>query len=202
MRKALLPIIAVAALSSTAAANSLNMIFTEEISGSPLGGPQYASLTITEISSTQLDFTLDYTADAGAAGDQFLSELNLNIDPFQNATMTWTDPSISGYKIKQDGQNDSGAKFDYSVFFETANNGNRVLPGQSVSWSMIGTDLSVDMFNSFSMGAKQYQGLIHLQSIGANGDSAKVVGAVPEPGTMLAAAGLSLMALLRRRKKK
>lgn len=167
--------------------------------GSPAGGPYWAHLTIANSGVNEVTFTLTNTSNPATAGGQFLSTLLLNIDPYVATTSNWTSPSIDSATSALNGYTRTGATFDYKVEFVTANNGNRLTPGKSATWTATGTGLSEDDFLGFSTGNAQWRGLVHIQSIPPTGDSTWAA-PVPEPASM-AALGLGVVALLRRRKK-
>jgi hypothetical protein len=193
--------VAVAAMAGAMAHASVTLQFTDAISGAPVGGPVFATLTIQNAGANTVNFTMTNTMDGNVSGGQFISGLLLNVDPYVAGTMNWTSNRITGYEFDMDGENSSGGKFDYSVDFVTANNGNRFVAGNVVTWSVTGSGLSEDDFTGMSAGNNSYQAMIHIQSIPNSGGSAKVTpGApVPEPATLMAL-GLGLTALLRRRK--
>ncbi len=190
------------AFASTSAQAALTFDFTQVISGSPVGGPSFATLVIENAGANTVNFTMTNTMDSSVSGGQFISKLMLNVDPYVAGTMSWSSPTISSYSFDQDGENDSGAKFDYEVRFVTANNGNRFTAGKVVTWSVTGGGLTEDDFDALSAGNANYAGLIHIQAIPNTGDSAKVIPGdpVPEPAT-IAALGLGFVALIKRRRK-
>ena len=121
----------------------------------------------------------------------------LNVDPFVSGTVTSASSKFVSYDFSENGKNDSGARFDLRIDFDTAMN-NRFLAGDSVAMTATGTGLTENSFNAFS-GDIPYLVMIHLISIPPDGDSGKVV-AVPEPASFIAL-GLGAAALLRRRKR-
>ena len=194
---------AAVALSAQSASAAVTFDFNVVISGSPVGGPTFATVVIENDGADTVNFTMTNTSDPGTSGGQFISKLLLNVDPFVAGTMTWSDPTISSYSFDEDGENDSGASFDYEVRFETANNGNRFVSGEVVSWSVTGSGVTESSFQAMSAGNSPQQGMVHIQAIPDNGGSAKVVAGepVPEPAS-LGAIALGVAALLGRRKKK
>ncbi len=204
MKIRLIPAVVLAgvAFAGPSASAALTFDFNAIISGSPVGGPTYATLLIEDAGANTVNFTMTNTMDGNVSGGQFISKLMLNVDPYVNGNMTWSNPTISSYSFNQDGENDSGAKFDYEVRFETSNSGgNRFVAGDVVTWSVTGTGLTEDDFDAISAGNAQYEAMIHIQAIPNSGSSAKVIpGApVPEPATFLAL-GLGLAALIKRRR--
>lgn len=194
-----LSMLALAAASQAAVTFEFNTVAT---GGTPAGGPVYATLTIEDVAANTVGFTFTNTTNPGAAGGQFISRLHLNVDPFVAGTLNWTSPTISSYEFDQDGINDAGARFDLSIRFVTANSGDRFTAGKTVTWTATGTGLTENSFDALSSHQESWYAMAHFQSIPGSGDSSKVVPGepVPEP-TAIAALGLGLAALVRRRKR-
>ncbi|HXH61304.1 MAG TPA: PEP-CTERM sorting domain-containing protein [Fimbriimonadaceae bacterium] len=202
--KSLIPLVALGAVALAPTANAaITLNFSDVVTGSPVGGPVYATLTIENAGTNTVNFTMTNTTDPNVAGGQFISRLMLNVDPFVSGLdMSWTSPEIKDFQFKQDGVNDAGAMFDYGVYFVTANNGDRFTAGKTVTWSATGDGLTEDNFiGQLSKGNASYESMVQLQAIPPNGGSAKVTPGdpVPEPASLFAL-GLGATALLRRRR--
>jgi len=172
------------------------------VTGAPDGSAPWAKLTVVDNGSDTVDLTLSNLMPL--VGTAFISELDLNMSPYPSgltfATVSGDTGSINGHTFSSNGVNGvSGNKFDMKVDFRTS--GNRLNPGESVTFRVTGSGLTAAAFNSFTSGGNgQMKSMIHIQSL-ADGSSAKVQAteAVPEPATLsLLAAGA--LALVRRRK--
>ena len=187
------------------ASASITFEFNTVTSGFPDGGPTWAILTITDLGSGNVGFSFENTTDGSVVPNSFITKLLLNIDPFVTGlTMSWdsgTDAEIIGYSFDQDGENDSGSSFDFSVNFDPSDP-DRFKPGETVVWQIYGDGLTEDSFNQLSGGEFSRLALLHVQNVNQEGLSAKVQPGepIPEPAS-LAALGLGALALLRRRKK-
>lgn len=163
----------------------------------PGGAPPWATLTIQDAGANTVNLTL--THNATSASGQFITELWMNMQPFpSNPQMVENSATITGVTFDENNINNASLIFDLSVTFETSNtSGDRLEPGESVSWQFTGTGLNENAFNSFAKGG-DVLAMIHMQGL-ANGESGKV-GVVPEPAS-LAVIAMGAAALLRRRKK-
>ena len=191
-----------AAFACAPAGAAVTLSFNDVISGSPVGGPPFATVKIENAGADTVNFTMTNTMDGNVSAGQFISKLLLNVSPYVAGTMTWSSPTITGYTFSQDGNNDSGGKFDYEIRLETSNSGgNRFTAGKVLTWQVTGSGLTENSFEANSGGNQQYEAMIHVQAIPTDGSSAKVIpGApVPEPASMLAL-GLGLAAFLKRRR--
>ena len=205
MKIRLIPVVALAAIAFAGQTASASLVFNfnHVVNGTPVGGPNFATLVVENAGTDTVNFTMTNTMDGSVSQGQFISRLWLNVSPFVSGNMTWTSPTITGYTFDHNDINQAGARFDYEVRFTTANNGNRFTAGDVVTWSVTGAGLSEDDFDAQSVGDKHWYGLIHIQAIpGCEDDSAKVKAGepVPEPATWLAL-GLGATAFLRRRKR-
>ncbi|MCC7102484.1 MAG: PEP-CTERM sorting domain-containing protein [Fimbriimonadaceae bacterium] len=186
-----------------AASQAFTLNFSGLQTGSaPLGGAPWASLTVTDGGVNTVDFTL--THNATSAAGQFLSTLWLNMDPYPaGPAIVESSPKITGASFSHNGINNASLTFDASVGFEVSNAGggvNRLKPGESVSWQITGTGLNAAAFMA-TAGTSNVIAMIHVQNIGPNGDSGKIIATVPEPASMSALA-LALGSLAARRRRK
>ncbi len=202
MKKILLPaLVGFGALMSFASASAAIVFeFGTIVTGAPAGGPLYARLTISNAGTDTVSLFFENTAALPAAAGQAVHRLHLNVDPFiAGLTVTSADPHFEDFDYTQDGQNDAGSHFDLQINLDIAPPADRFLPGDTMTMTATATGLTENNFLALSTGTPR-QAMVHLISIPPNGDSAKVTTPVPEPATM-AALGLGVVALLRRRKK-
>lgn len=174
--------------------------FTELVTGDPPQGTSpWATLTISNAGANTVDMTLSHNA--GSAQPQFLTELLLNVNPFPgNLTLIENSPVIVGHSFSLDGFNDASGRFDMMVEFETSNSqGNRLEPGESVSWQVTGTGLTENSFLALSTHNLNVYAMVHVQGIGGQG-SGKIA-PIPEPASFVAMGG-ALLALLARKRRR
>jgi hypothetical protein len=205
MRKSVLFATATVALLATTPAFAYDLDFNQLVTGdTPSGGPDYAHLSIENAGMDAVNFTLSQTALADPG--QFLSRLFVNLDKsYSNLNVSSSDGQFNDWNFKEDGNNFGGGQFDFKFLFDTANSGDRVYAGDSVSWTVTGDGLTEDSFRALSDHV-EYPNMLHIQGIGPNGEgSAHVTSSctepVPEPGTMLAL-GVAATGLLARRRRK
>ena len=177
------------------------MQFDTMVTGfTPGGTSPWATLTIQDAGTDTVNFTLLHNSSSSSG--QFIRTLWLNMDPFPaNPQMVENSPSITGATFDENDITDAGVVFDVQVDFEAANGGGeRLEPGESVTWQFTGTGVNENAFNQFSGGNTQVLAMAHIQGI-EGGLSGKVgAGIVPEPAT-IGALAVGALALIRRRKK-
>ena len=164
--------------------------FNTVISGDTPGGPApWATLTGTQDGSS-VDFVLTFNDFTGAGeATEFLKQLDLaNSNLGAGNTLVSSDTRITSFDFGT--LTDAGLGFDMKMDFNTPNNGNRVVPGDTVLFSI--TNATADDFTS---------GLLHINGTPGNEGSGKVApGPVPEPASM-AALGMGALGLLARRRR-
>jgi hypothetical protein len=172
------------------------------VTGDLPGGSNIATLTISDIGPDQVQFQLDHNA--SSAADQFISNIWFNLNPYVTPTLSGQTPSdmfSGGLVASEDGILNASLLFDLNLMFETSFTGNRLDPGESASWVLTGTGINAAAFMS-TAGSPPPDGvlaMIHIQGIGPGAEGSGKLAAVPEPASM-AALGVGVLALLRRRK--
>jgi hypothetical protein len=186
---------------SATAESAVVFEFNTVIAGAPQGGPTFATLMIENNGTDAVTMTFSHTADPNFAGGQAIKTLYLNVDSYVPVTVTSADPKLESFSSSEDGQNDSGAKFDLQIGFDIAPPSDRFFAGDSIVMEATGTGLTENSFAALSSGNAHYQGMVHFISIPPEGNSAKVVPGepVPEPAS-LGAIALGIAALLGRRR--
>ena len=177
------------------------MQFDSMVTGfTPGGSSPWATLLVEDAGTDTVNFT--FTHSPTSSSGQFIATLWLNMEPFPvDPQMIETSPTITGVEFDHNGISNAGHVFDIQVDFETAvAGGNRLDPGESVTWQFTGTGINASAFNSMTATSDGVLAMTHIQGI-EGGLSGKVgAGIVPEP-TSMAAIAIGTVALLRRRKK-
>ncbi len=193
-------LLAVAAAASQAATVTLDLNYL--ISGdTPGGSSPYGTLVLADAGPV---VTATFSFVGGAPGE-YVSGVYFNSD--KALTATNLTPLVADYTGLEANPNPlGGVSFDYRLGFSQQGNENRLVGGETVSFTLtalsgglsvadlleFGTHPGNDPTKDGILAGMKIQGL-------ANGGSAEI-GAVPEPASM-AALGLGAAALLRRRKK-
>jgi hypothetical protein len=154
------------------------------------GGNTVGTLEITDIAGGAM-FELTSSTSASFASTAFLLDLAFQgpSGTFGNYTGPGSDP-IATFGTFTDG----GMQYDWSVNFDNAPPGDRLLDGMTATWTITGTGLSAD---SFGMPMQ-----LHIGAINGPDDSIKVP-AIPEPETYaLMLAGLGILGFLNRRRQR
>ena len=189
------------ALSSADVSWQFNTLVTGDNPGT---STPWATLDCTDIAGGA-QFTLTYSGDATVGS--FLSQLDLNFngDMPNDISFSSSDASVLGASFGS--FVDAGSSYDVMVMFDTSNGngGDRITPGESVTFNIMGTGVDCEDFHVLSSPQGDNQGylaLLHIQGLGPNNEgSAKVApGAVPEPASM-AALGMGALGLLARRRR-
>ncbi|MBS1707124.1 MAG: PEP-CTERM sorting domain-containing protein [Armatimonadetes bacterium] len=192
-----------AAVVAPIAAHALTFNFSVVASGGTPDGPApWATLTANQNGANTVDFSL--TNNSPGSTNQFIRELDLNIDPFRSGLSfaILSDPTgvFDSNTFSHNGVNGiNGNKFDEDVEFNTS--GSRFTSGKTVTWRVTGTGLLVSDFDTLTSGGNgSMKAMLHMQGFN-NGNSGKLGPGdpVPEPASM-AVIGLGVAALARRRK--
>jgi hypothetical protein len=136
---------------------------------------------------------------------RFISELELNFEPFLSGVAFSGATVPTGFGANENGFNDASYRFDLQFGFPTANNGSRVVQGNTAEWDLSAPGLIESMFDATANHANgdpsDLRALLHMQSIGTNGNGSTKLAAfapVPEPASLTALALFGLAALKRR----
>jgi len=175
------------------AAADMSWQFNTVVSGdTPGGSAPWATLDCTNIQGGA-EFTLTFNNFTGAGADtEFLNQLDLAYNgDLSGATFSTPSQSVTGATFGS--FTDAGGSYDLKVNFETSNSsGFRVLPGDSVTFDVMGSNVSCENFTT---------GLLHINgTTGTEGSSKVAPGPVPEPASM-AALGMGALGLLARRRR-
>lgn len=161
--------------------------FNNVVTGATPSGPApWANLTGTQ-NGSDVDFVLTFNDFVGPNSDtEFLNNMDVQYSgDLSGTSMLESEAGIVGFDV--DGHTDASIHFDAIVDFNNPNNGNRIKPGDTVSFTL--TNVDADNFSMF---------MLHINGIGEG--SSKVNNAVPEPASM-AALGLGAFGLLARRRR-
>ena len=197
--------IAVAAALACAGAQAQTTTFSfgTQLTGSLQPASSFATMSVTTTNSINYQFDLQLTSDFGSLfnnSNAFVGKVLFNtagVDPIGNtvalAPGTW---GVTSIRYNSNSARPGSIDFDFS---ETLGQGanNRLISGERVMWT-----------TSFAQptGFVAPQFALHVQSIGANGDSGwyvpTVTTPIPEPETYaLMLAGLGLLGFAARRRK-
>ncbi|MCH8977700.1 MAG: PEP-CTERM sorting domain-containing protein [Armatimonadetes bacterium] len=164
----------------------------------PLGS-DWATLTIADTATDEVTMTLAHNATS--TSPQFLTRLLLNLTTIPaDLAASFVAPVLS-IEWGDDAFSNVANLWDVDVMLETSNPQGRLYPGGSTVWTMTGTGLDSQDFNTLSTmidGVDPMFGLLQLQGTPGGDDSAKLT-VVPEPASF-AVLGLGLIALVRRRR--
>jgi hypothetical protein len=193
--------LAIPALSGADVSWQFNTLVTGDDPGT---STPWATLDCTDISGGA-QFTLSFSADANVGS--FLSQLDLNFNGDMPSDINFSSSDASVLGASFGSFVDAGSSYDIMVMFDTSNGigGDRITPGESVTFSIMGTDVDCADFDVLSQPVGDgagYLALLHIQGVGIdNQGSSKVApGTVPEPASM-AALGLGALGLLARRRR-
>lgn len=190
---------AVCALSAQAKTYSINTALSGGINAG-----QVATLNVAQ-SGNDVNFTLTANWNASLLGaNVFLSHLYMDYDGGPTLTASNFANFSGGAALKNTNfyTNDkinAGTAYQIDLGFDVSNSkrSNRLNNGESVSWTLKGTQASAFQFDTDTAA------FVHLQNIQSNQypgvDSIKMITAVPEPETF-AMLGLGLIAIAARRR--
>jgi hypothetical protein len=149
-----------------------------------------ATLSITDTSGGAL-FELSSTTDAAFDATSFIHGIY-----FQGSSGTFGNYSGPGSAptVQNPYGVNAGTHYDWGIDFDNSPAGDRILSGDTVSWTISG-----DGLNSGSFGTPM---LLHVGAINAQDDSIKIV-PIPEPETYaLMLAGLAAIGLASQRRRR
>lgn len=182
---------------------NFSSVFTGD---TPVGAAPWATLSIEDDGANQVKMII--TNNLSFASGQFLAYVNLNLTSMPGGLALGAhDSKVTSISSGNDSINDSGLKFDLRVNFDIAPPTDRIRGGQSATWRLTGTGLDETDFAAYATPTGQnpsnIQAMLHIQGIpdGQAGSGKVTPGAVPEPASM-AALGVGLVGLIRRRTKK
>ncbi|MCH7946079.1 MAG: PEP-CTERM sorting domain-containing protein [Armatimonadetes bacterium] len=189
-------------LSAVASIASAQIVWDFDIlvtGDTPLGS-DWATLTIADTATDEVTLTLDHNATS--TFPQFLTRLLLNLTTIPaDLSASFVGPVLS-IEWGDDAFPNVANLWDVDVMLETSNPQGRLYPGGSTVWTMTGTGLDSQDFNTLSTGIDGVDpmfGLLQLQGVPGRDESAKLT-VIPEPASF-AVLGLGLVALLRRRRR-
>jgi hypothetical protein len=188
----------------TSANASITWHFVNLVSGDPPEGSDWAVLTISDIGTDLVELTLKHNDTS--VSPQFIGELWLNLTEIPDDLSADFGSPISSISWGDDAFTNTGNQWDVDVQLFTSQ-GNRLEVGDSVTWTMSGTGLDEQDFNTLSTPNGENVaalGMIHLQAINGEGSAKLTVDeffpSVPEPASM-AVLGIGAIALLRKRRR-
>lgn len=183
------------------ASADFSLDFSVIVTGDTPGGTgPWATLDVSDTGVDEVTMTL--THNASSAAGQFITALWLNYDGTLpgDIDVNSADASFEGWGF---GGTNAGLIFDLDVEIENSGGGDRLLPGESITFVITGTGLFADGFNTLSGASGENDpvlAMIHIQGIAGDGEGSSKLAPVPEPATM-AVLGLGALGLMRRRRK-
>ena len=192
-------LLALSALSTQAQTFSINTALSGGINAG-----QVATLNVAQ-SGNDVNFTLTANWNTSLLGaNVFLSHLYMDYDGGPTLTSSNFANFTGGAALKNTSfyaneKINAGAAYQIDLGFDVSNNArsNRLNNGESVSWTLKGTQASAFQFDADTAA------FVHLQNIQssqyAGVDSIKMITAVPEPETFVLL-GLGLIAIAARRR--